>query len=301
MISYSKILTCIILLLLTNNIIAQQNEEDIRLGCLENSFQNYGINLSQKLDSIENYLIQTRQLGNISDEAYYNFYKSLKNSKEFFTILPKELINAFLDISPQDYYGDSCVQIFNTTDLSLTVNKLEVQLKEVMTKDSGFQADHIACKILETLKKEDFKRPYFRSMSLLYIANSSLQETPEMLNLILQKSFLGEPCPFIPLELSADNTWNINNTEIREESLVAYLKKEFSNDPSRFCVTISTSRKSAYSTFTSLKETVSQLYSDERKYLSQKLFEKDYNDLSLAQRIQIEEKIPIQFNTHLVD
>lgn len=122
-----------------------------------------------------------------------------------------------------------------------------------------------------------------------------------MLNMILKKSFLGELCPFIPLELSADNSWIINNTEIREALLVDYLKKEFSSDPSRFCVTISTSRKSSYSTYIALKDTVYQLYSDERKSLSQKLFEKDYNDLSLAQRIQIEEKIPFQFNTQLVD
>ncbi len=268
---------------------------------MEKSFAENGINLSEKLELVENYLIQTYQLDDRSGNAFYTFFERVKNSEDHYTFLPASIISTFLNISPQDYYGDSCIQNFNPTDPTLTVNKLEVQLKEIVTRGSGFQADHTAGKILETLKKEDFERPYFRTMSLLYIANSSLQETPEMLNMILKKSFLGELYPFIPLGLSADNTWIINNTEIREELLVDYLKKEFSSDPSRFCVTISTSRKSAYSTYIALKDTVYQLYSDERKSLSQKLFEKDYNDLSLAQRIQIEEKIPIQFKTELVD
>lgn len=299
---FPKLILNLSLFLLVQTAFSQNElEENRRLECMQKTFADYGIDLNSKLDSIENYLIQTKQLENNSGEAYFVFFKNVGNSKEHFTILAENMIKKFVDISSEEFYSILCLQNFNNTDSTLLVNKLDRELKEVVTRDAGFEFDHIANKMLDILKEEDFDRPYFRQLSLLYIANSSLLETPELLNMVLQNGTLGEPCPFIPLELTSDNIWILHKTEMNDEKLVDYLTKEFSLDPSKFCLLISTSRKSAYSTYLSLNKSVARLYTNERKRLSQSFFNKNYDELNLVQRIQIEEKIPIQVRTQIVD
>ena len=78
----------------------QAKEENIRLRCLEKSFAENGINLSEKLELVENYLIQTYQLDDRSGNAFYTFFERVKNSEDHYTILPASIISTFLDISP---------------------------------------------------------------------------------------------------------------------------------------------------------------------------------------------------------
>ncbi|MEP1087328.1 hypothetical protein [Algoriphagus sp.] len=292
----------LISLLYSTASLAQQNEaeEAIRLSCIESNFASNGIDLLPKLDSIESYLIQTGQLADDSGEAYYSFFKEVGSSRDHFTILPDEMTKIFLNITPADYYT-GCQSNFNRGDTTLVINELESELQQIYSQNSSFHADQIALMFTTLLKPKDFDRPYLKTLTLLFIANTSLQETSSLLNQIIQKEDGQEPCIFHSIQLTSTNKWLLNEVEITEENLLNSLKTLLTQNPATFCIYLTYSSQSSYATYSSFNNKITQMYMEEKEKTSTELFKKTYKNLSLSQRITIEKSLPVRMRTEMID
>ena len=277
-------------------------EESKRFECVISTFNEHGLELNSKLNSVEEYLQITEQISRIPGSNYFDLYKQLSLNEDYLTVLPKELIQPLLKtLAPSEYFSPSCSQNFNTSDSSLLVNKLVIKMNNLIERKSEINSQEIAKILTSTLSEKDFQSPYFRFLAIMGIVNNSMEETPELLNKVLQQSVLSYPCPSYLVELTEENELLWDQKKYTEEELVKELKNKFLENPEDFCLTLKTWKKSMYANYLSFHEKIKDFYLDKRESISKELFDKTYSSLNLQDRIKIEKQIPIRFNVIIGD
>jgi len=283
--------------------IAQNNksEETIRYICLEETFQSLGVNIEEELAKLESYLIQTKQLKDSSGKSYFHFYDKIGLSNEYFSVVPYQ---EFTNLQAAQYlkaFNRNCLSKFDTINQGLKVNQLSASIAYLASKEETLDPTTISKTITATLSPEDFNLPYFRALFLLTIANTSFDASPNNLNQVLQLTTNQSECTIIPIRFTSTNEWLLSEEKLSEDELLRFLEHQLAQNPKHFCIKITAAKESIHAPYQALKDRIYQLYESYRKNISLRLWQKEYSQLTLSQRIQLEQSMPIRITSEVVD
>lgn len=139
--------------------------EDELYTCLEQKYEQNGIDIAVFLDSLENLFIENGILKDKSGEAKLEFYKKIANGGEIPIMKESEFTDSITRITFSEQAFESCLKNkgFDSSTLNASVYfRLKAEFKTV----KNLSLKNAAMCHVNVLTAKDFEHPFFRSHML---------------------------------------------------------------------------------------------------------------------------------------
>lgn len=293
-----KYITIILFLLNGLTSYAQEKEEveTILLDCLENSFNEIHIDLNRELEELEQYLIYNGMLNSSSGQSYYEFYKQVVEINNIPNELDIDKFDNLIKLKPNEYYSNSCLQRLTKTDSIDTVNSkyflmtLKIQEMETTGKTS---LSSVAEVITSVLTPSDFDKPYYRTITLLAIVNTSSIETGIKKRLEPENKVNNSNSKTVSILANSKSEIIYNERIINVNIFRSELYKFIKQNQKNHLIVFSGERETTYKFYTKVQGFIFEIYSRLRDEKAKELYEKSFSNLTEDEKDIIKEIYPI--------
>ncbi|MFB6320800.1 hypothetical protein [Saccharicrinis sp. FJH54] len=294
--------------------------------CLNETFQEYNLNLQNELENFEKDLIQSGILKDNSGESYYNIFeqiKSLENINLEFEYSLLDTLKAHSDtfnlnstlpkclLSIEDFKSKKYYQKSKLFELNIVLNTF---------KDSTYiSLSNIANVICKILSPEDFEHKYYKMTTLMLLAttrdtDSGLlkkipDQTEEYKSKTKKRNLLN-----VYIATDVDSVF-VNDKKIQISELSGLVKKYILSDStnslmpelqtvnidllgqcqqSKLIVSLQNEIETKYKTYLSVQNQLTDAYNSVRNDKALEYFNREFELLSDEEKKAIKELIPIR-------
>jgi hypothetical protein len=297
-----RFLFLFITLILIQPSFAQENDykvEQFLLDCMEESFAKKDVNLSAELDLFEDYLITKGDLPEATGKAFYDIFLKIQSDNDIQIFIPYSEFPELRSLSPQEFYSDVCLEELrkmNSTDLKGSKyfelsRALSSINREVVTPEK------VAAAVSGVLNPADFYNPYYRALTLLTILNLS---TDKPVRNILNPDFDESAYFTIPIFISGDDELFLFKEMIPHKDFEFQLTNQI-EEHQNYLIRLEFDRKSSYNLYTTLRKEIADVLIKLSQVKANALFNKNYEELSEEQKLQIDKIYPFRIKEIMVE
>jgi len=277
-----------------------QNKNDeieaILWDCLADRFKENQIDLSKKLENIENHLVALNVLKSSSGQSYFEFLKQVEELNDFPSGLYHEEFENIFKLGPTDLYNARCLEKLKTIDSVIFFSSKYYQLTEAFRQVAYHELSpgSVAKSITSILCPNDFAYPYYRAATLLTIVfvaqldiryNHPIETTP------IEDLFDYQSITFAVTE---KNQIIIEGETVSNQELKTILMDFIRKNESNHIILFQSDRGTSYAFYVEVHNQITSAYKDLRDEMAKDLFEKTYDELTEKQKKEIAEIYPIR-------
>lgn len=96
--------------------------ETILLNFLTESYENQQVKISEELERLEKYLIESKYLKSSSGQSYYDFLNEVAEKHDKMVLLDDTKFKNICKLKPNEFYGKDCLTKLKAGNPSVTAN-----------------------------------------------------------------------------------------------------------------------------------------------------------------------------------
>lgn len=297
-----RILFLFITLIVIQPVFSQENDykvEQFLFDCMEESFAKKDVNLSAELDRFENYLITKGDLQEATGKAFFDIFLEIQSDNDVLIFIPYSEFPELRSLFPQEFYSDVCLEELRKMNSSDLKGSKYFEMSRALSSINREMVtpEKVAAAVSGVLEPADFDNPYYRALTLLTILNLS---TDKPVRNILDPDFDESSYFTIPIFISGDDELFLFKKMIAQEDFELQLTKQI-EEHSNYLIRLEFDRKSSYNLYTTLRKEIADVLIKLSQEKAKTLFNKNYEELSEEQKLQIDEIYPFRIKEIMVE
>lgn len=297
-----RLLYLLITLIIIQPAFSQENDyqvEQFLFDCMQESFAKKDVNLIAELDRFENYLITKGDLKEATGKAFFDIFLEIQSDNDVLIFIPYSEFSELRSVSPQEFYSDICLEDLRKMNSSDLKGSKYFEMSRALSSINREMVtpEKVAEAVSGVLVPTDFDNSYYRALTLLTVLNLSLEKPfPNE-----EKWDFDESAYFtIPIFISGDDELFLFKEMIAQDDFETQLTKEIEENPN-YLIRLEFDRKSSYNLYTSIRKEIADILMKLSQEEAKTLFNKDYEQLSDEQKLQIEKIYPFRIKEIMVE
>lgn len=297
-----RLLYLLITLIIIQPAFSQENDyqvEQFLFDCMQESFAKKDVNLIAELDRFENYLITKGDLKEATGKAFFDIFLEIQSDNDVLIFIPYSEFSELRSVSPQEFYSDICLEDLRKMNSSDLKGSKYFEMSRALSSINREMVtpEKVAEAVSGVLVPTDFDNSYYRALTLLTVLNLSLEKPfPNE-----EKWDFDESAYFtIPIFISGDDELFLFKEMIAQDDFETQLTKAIEENPN-YLIRLEFDRKSSYNLYTSIRKEIADILMKLSQEEAKTLFNKDYEQLSDEQKLQIEKIYPFRIKEIMVE
>ncbi|WP_075352416.1 hypothetical protein [Algoriphagus marinus] len=297
-----RLLYLLITLIIIQPALSQENDyqvEQFLFDCMQESFAKKDVNLIAELDRFENYLITKGDLKEASGKAFFDIFLEIQSDNDVLIFIPYSEFSELRSVSPQEFYSDKCLEDLRKMNSSDLKGSKYFEMSRALSSINREMVtpEKVAEAVSGVLVPTDFDNSYYRALTLLTVLNLSLEKPfPNE-----EKRDFDESAYFtIPIFISGDDELFLFKEMIAQDDFEPQLTKQIEENPN-YLIRLEFDRKSSYNLYTSIRKEIADILMKLSQEEAKTLFNKNYEQLSEEQKLQIEKIYPFRIKEIMVE
>jgi hypothetical protein len=290
------ILIC--LLAFSCNSSTEDEIERILLDCLTEDYKEKGVNISDELDTLEQFLIDTKTLNDRTGQSYYDFFEQVSMTGEISAYIDNYRFEKIFKEGPDDFYDEACLEQLKKFDSVVVANskygKLTLAIQKEISKENSPAS--AAKAIVDNLTPSDFEKPYYRASSLLVIAHTGDQDQGILRELKPREKHRNTSYEGLEIRITAEQEIYINDTLSDTKILLRETTDFIRKHKEEHIINFLPGKGTSYQFYLDVQDIIHQAYEDLRNGLAQELFSLPYSELNDERKSTVKLTYPMRID-----